>query len=165
MTPSPCLVPGEDFLSVFTAACLWWGFSILLSLWSWVETRDEARLFVEFPCVMFSWLCFFFTRYWKKNMGSLYRQQILQCASGRCGLKIRAMSGAVVTLEGVDRNAAALSELSGKYWLRIHFFVLREKSIIQSPWVVFFSLLGGFQLCETGLDRPPLPAKKKKVNT
>lgn len=57
--------------------------------------------------------------------------------------QVLASAEQAVTLEGVDRNVAALSELRGKYWLQRPFFVQREKSIFQSPsqgfWCFFFS--------------------------
>lgn len=94
-----------------------------------------------------------------------------------CGTKqaniwqVLASAGQAVTLEGVDRNAGALSELRGKYWLQRPFFVQREKSIFQSPshrpafWCLFFFSFSffpsyGFQLCETGSQWP----LEKRVN-
>lgn len=52
--------------------------------------------------------------------------------------QVLASAEQAVTLEGADRNVAALSELRGKYWLQKLFFfflflVRREKSIFQSP--------------------------------
>lgn len=41
--------------------------------------------------------------------------------------QVLASTEQAVTLEGVDRNVAALSELRGKYWLQRPFFVQRKK--------------------------------------
>lgn len=100
--------------------------------------------FTEFPQLMplFFFLTFSF-HYWKTGASietanaTMYIWQVLASAEQ------------AVTLEGVDRNVAALSELRGKCWLQRPFFfffvVLREKSIFQSPshgqaiWC-FFSL-------------------------
>lgn len=47
--------------------------------------------------------------------------------------QVLASAEQAVTLEGENRNVAALSERRGKYWLQSRFFVAREKSIFQSP--------------------------------
>lgn len=113
---------------------------------SWLPELE----FTEFPWAIL--VLFFFYCFLPAQFASFAGKRRLRCYKDMLYNKqayiwqVLTSAEQAVTLEGVDWNVAALSELRGKYWLqRPFFFVQREKSIFQSPsqgfWRFFVSLL------------------------
>lgn len=116
-------------------------------LWTQIETtRSQRQSLLNFP-LSFCFLQFLSITGEKGSFcgGSKCYKGTLCIRKQAYIWQVLASAEQAVTLEGVDRNAAALSELRGKYWLQRPFFVPREKSIFQSTshrqafrWAFFF---------------------------